>query len=61
MNFKELREASGMSIKEFAEYFNIPYGTAEKWNRGARECSPYLLDLMRYKLEKEGFILIWRT
>lgn len=56
MTFNELREASGMSRKEFSEYFGIPYRTMQKWELGERECTPYLLDLMRYKLEKEGII-----
>ena len=53
MTFKELRIASGMSQREFSEYFGIPKRTIEDWERGARECVPYLLDLMKYKLEKE--------
>ena len=56
MNFKELLVMSGMNMKQFAEYFNIPYGTVEKWNRGARECTPYLLELMEYKLKNEKTI-----
>ena len=56
MELKELRELSGMSRNEFAEYFQIPYRTLQKWELGERECTPYLLDLMRYKLEKEGII-----
>ena len=53
MNFKELLKVSGMNLKQFAAYFNIPYGTVEKWHRGQRECTPYLLELMAYKLEHE--------
>ena len=56
MTFKELLALSGMNLKQFSEYFNIPYGTVEKWNRGVRECTPYLLDLMEYKLKKEGML-----
>jgi len=53
MDFKELLAMSGMNMKQFATYFNIPYGTVEKWNRGVRECTPYLLELMAYKLNNE--------
>lgn len=53
MPFKELREKSGMSRKQFAEYFNIPYRTVQNWELGLRVCPEYLLDLMQYKLEKE--------
>lgn len=42
-----------MSQREFSEYFGIPKRTIEDWERGSRECVPYLLDLMKYKLEKE--------
>lgn len=56
MGINELRERSGMGRSEFAEYFGIPYRTLQKWELGERECTPYLLDLMRYKLEKEGII-----
>ena len=56
MGINDLRERSGMSRMAFAEYFGIPYRTLQKWELGERECTPYLLDLMRYKLEKEGII-----
>lgn len=56
MTFKEMREASGMSRKQFGEYFGIPYRTIQSWELGDRDCPAYLLDLMEYKLKKEGFI-----
>jgi DNA-binding transcriptional regulator YiaG len=54
MPFKELRQQSGMNIKQFSEYFNIPYKTVQKWNSGERSCHDYLIDLMHYKLKNEG-------
>ena len=54
MTFKELRQISGMTQKEFAEYFEIPKRTIESWDEGARKCPEYLLNLMYYKLVKEG-------
>lgn len=57
MTFKELREKSGMSRSGFGEYFGIPYRTVQNWELGLRECPVYLLDLMQYKLEKEGKIV----
>lgn len=54
MDFKELRKAAGMSQRKFAEYFGIPRRTVEDWDSGKRKCTPYLLDLMKYKLEKEN-------
>lgn len=56
MNIKELIEASGMSRPAFAEYFGIPYRTIQDWLLGNRECKEYILDLMKYKLEKEGLL-----
>ena len=53
MTFKELRESSGMNIKQFAEYFHIPYTTVQKWNSGERSCHDYLIELMKYKLDNE--------
>ena len=56
MTFKELRQVSGMTQKEFAEYFKIPKRTIESWDEGARKCPEYLLKLMEYKLTKENKI-----
>ena len=54
--FYELRKESRMTQKAFSEYFGIPKRTIEAWDEGSRECTAYLLDLMRYKLEHEGII-----
>lgn len=56
MNFKELRQQSGMTQKAFSEYFSIPKRTVENWEGGQRECPAYLLELMEYKLRNEGII-----
>lgn len=53
MTLKELRQASGMTQKAFAEYFEIPHRTIQNWEGGQRQCPQYLLKLMEYKLEKE--------
>lgn len=53
MGFKALRESSGMNLKQFAEFFEIPYRTAQNWENGVNKCPDYLVKLMRYKLEKE--------
>ena len=50
---KELRTASGMTQKAFSEYFGISKRSIESWEGGQRECPPYLLELMRYKLVNE--------
>ncbi len=52
----ELRNSSGMSRKEFCEYFQIPYRTVQDWELGQRKMPDYLLQLIAYKLEIEGLI-----
>jgi len=56
MTFKELRNLSGMTQVQFSKYFDIPKRTIEDWDRGARKCPEYLLNLMEYKLKKENII-----
>ena len=54
LTFKELRQASGMTQKAFADYFGIPKRTIENWDSERRKCPEYLLKLMEYKIKKEG-------
>ena len=52
--FAELRQRSGMTRRQFCEYFLIPYRTVQDWELGNRKCPAYLIMLMEYKLKKEG-------
>lgn len=45
-----------MNMREFAEYFGIPYRTVQDWMSGKRNISGYLLRLMIYKLKMEQLI-----
>jgi DNA-binding transcriptional regulator YiaG len=54
MTFKELRAKSGMTQKQFSEYFGIPRRTIENWESGVNKCPQYLLNLMEYKLDNES-------
>lgn len=56
MTIKELREHTNMNMKQFAEYFNIPYRTVQDWEYEKRKCPDYLLDLMIYKLQHEDIV-----
>ena len=56
MSIKDLRTRTGMTQKEFGEYFAIPPRTIQNWEGGQRQCPKYLLDLMEYKLTKEKII-----
>ena len=49
----ELRESTGMTRKEFCEYFEIPYRTVQDWELGNRKMPDYLLRLMEYKIRIE--------
>lgn len=53
---KELRRATGMTQKAFAEYFGIPKRNIEDWEGGRSRCAPYLIDLMEYKLQHERLL-----
>lgn len=54
MNIKKIRLSTGMTQKEFAEYFSIPQKTIENWEQGARKAPDYVIELIKYKLEKEN-------
>lgn len=56
MSIKELRLAANMNRKQFSEYFGIPYRTIEDWEAEKAKCAPYLFELMRYKLKREGLV-----
>ena len=49
----ELRQSTGMTRKEFCEYFEIPYRTVQDWELGNRKMPDYLLRLMEYKIRRE--------
>ncbi len=49
----ELRTSTGMTRREFCEYFDIPYRTLQDWELGNRKMPDYLLRLMAYKVEME--------
>lgn len=56
MTLKELRELSGMTRVQFAEYFGIPYRTVQDWELGNRKCNDYIIALLEYKLRNEGLL-----
>lgn len=60
VDFKErivsLRESTGMTRKEFCEYFNIPYRTVTEWERDNRHAPEYVLKLLEYYIRMEGLI-----
>lgn len=56
MKVKALRQQAGMTQKAFGEYFSIPRRTLEDWESNQRSCPEYLVQLIEYKLQKEGLI-----
>jgi len=51
--FREVLKNSGMNLRQFCEYFEIPYRTLQGWKGDERKCPEYLPGLLEYKLQKE--------
>ena len=56
MTIKEMLNATGWTMRQFAEYFGIPYRTVQNWTAGSRECPAYVKELLLYKLNAENII-----
>ena len=56
MEVKDLRKKAGMTRAQFCEFFGLPYRTLQNWELGERKCAEWILDLVAYKLEAEGWI-----
>lgn len=48
--FKEIRKTSGMTQKEFATFFKIPYWTVVNWENDKSQCPEYLTELLKFCL-----------
>lgn len=53
---KNARKLSGMTQKDFAEYFYVPLRTYKDWELGNTKMADYILRLVLYKLEMEKII-----
>lgn len=58
MTIKDLRSDTRLSQSEFAKYFNIPIGTLQNWEQGHRTPPQYVLELIQYKIDKEGLNML---
>lgn len=56
MKIKDMRNATKMTQKAFAEYFGIPKRTLEDWEQENRTPPPYVIDLIEYKLKAEKLL-----
>lgn len=54
--FKRVREESGMSRTEFADWLGVPYRTMQEWELGRRAMPDYVLRLIAYKVRMENAI-----
>ena len=50
---KEIRQATGLSQSKFAGALNIPIRTLQKWEVGERECPPYVVELIAFRVEHD--------
>lgn len=55
-SIRNIVDISGMSQAKFAQYFGIPKRTIEDWCSGKHLPPEYVVNLIRYKLVKEGII-----
>ncbi|MDY4771502.1 MAG: helix-turn-helix domain-containing protein [Lachnospiraceae bacterium] len=54
MTVKEIRIQTGMSQKEFAEYFEIPLRTLQEWEQERRTPPDYVLGMIQKILKLES-------
>lgn len=52
-SIKEIRMATGLSRSEFCEILGLPKRTLEKWELGERNCPPYVVDLIAYRVQHD--------
>lgn len=58
MSFKDMRAACGLTQAKFSERFAIPAMTLSQWERGIRECPPYVRLMVADLL---GLVTVERT
>lgn len=58
MDFKELKKKSGMTSAQIYEFSGIPVRSQENWTSEKQRRNPpsYVINLLKYKMEKEGII-----
>lgn len=56
MTIKELRQLTGLNIKQFCELLLIPRRTYDNWEKGISNPPEYLLYLLIYYLKNENLI-----
>lgn len=56
MNIKQILDLSHLSLVEFCNIIGVPYRTAQDWKAEKRKCPDYVINLIIYKLIKEGYL-----
>lgn len=54
MTIEEARKEKGMSMKEVAEWLEIPYRTLQNWENGVRPCPVYVEKLVVEKILRDA-------
>jgi DNA-binding transcriptional regulator YiaG len=49
----EIRKVTGLSQDKFGAALGIPSSTLRKWEQGARECPPYVVDLIAFRVHND--------
>ena len=50
---KDIRASTGLSQSKFAETLNIPTITLRNWEQGMRQCPPYVIELIAYRVQHD--------
>ncbi len=53
MTVKEIRCHTNLSQREFAEKYNIPLGTVEKWENGEKSPTKNMLNYIKFQVAKD--------
>ncbi len=59
MTIRELRDLSGKTQHDFADFLEIPFRSIQNWEGGQRNAPEYVVKLIEYKLIKEGIIMTY--
>lgn len=49
----DIRKSTGLSQDKFCAALNIPAPTLRKWEQGQRECPPYVVELIAYRVKHD--------
>jgi len=52
LTVKDIRAATGLSQRKFAEKYGIPRRTVENWEAGICRCPSYVLKLLEQAVER---------